>query len=481
VVWEVTGVFAVTTPAVADVTGDGVPDIAMHDSSGCLFLLSADGDTLWTTTDCNDSVLSTVAIADLYGDGQPEVVTQTGIFDGLTGAQLVSFPKNYGVGKIDPVIGDIDLDGEQEIVLGNQVYGPDGTPEWSTSQHGLRAHWSVILNADVDAEAEVAMITNGELTVYEHTGAIKFSATIDNETPSAPCMADFDGDGQVELAFASKHVFLMLELDGTEIWRKVIDDDSGASGCAGYDVDGDGAYEIAYADEADFYLLDGKTGATLYLMSEHSSTTAYEYPVIADVDGDGAAEILFVSNYWSTGTRAQGLTILGHNGDGWAKSGPSWSVPDFAVTNINQDSTVPSTIPLYWQDHNVYRARPTVDDFGVDLGVVINDVCFSGCLMDSMMNLSVQVGNRGGNDVRAGTKMTLYSVSGDTLTAIETRTVGAVASGRLLASEVFELTVSDWGVDGLMVRIDDDGTGVGSLKECDEDNNQEVWVDSVCG
>ena len=62
--------------------------------------------------------------------------------------------------------------------------------------------------------------------------------------PGPPCVADFDGDGQAEIAWASSSLFNMFELDGSVLWTRSVTDASGLAACSGYDIDGDGAYEV---------------------------------------------------------------------------------------------------------------------------------------------------------------------------------------------------------------------------------------------
>jgi hypothetical protein len=325
------------------------------------------------------------------------------------------------------------------------------------------------------------MVGAGKLVVYEHDGTIKLSSSAGGVGASPLCAADFDGDGETEVAWASQGTFEVYDLDGTSVWNKSVADMSGLAGCSGYDVDGDEAYEVLYADEGTFYLFDGRTGAVNYSNTSHSSATLFEYPTIADVDADGSAEILYVSNNILGGGSTHALTVLGHNGDGWAKSGPSWSIFDFAVSNINQDGTLPSAIPHYWLDHNVYRARPIVDGIGVDLGVLIHDVCFTGCMADSLVKVAVQVGNQGADEAPANVPLSLYAVDGEIRTLIETKLIPTViGSGELLESIVFEFTADVVKPDGFVVVVDDDGSGAGRVPECDESNNEDQWTDSPC-
>ena len=99
---------------------------------------------------------------------------------------------------------------------------------------------------------------------------------------------------------------------------------------------------------------------------------------VADIDNDGSAEIVIGSNnYWMSGW--SGITVFGHNGSGWMKSGPTWHTHDFAVTNINPDGSVPATPTPWWQVYNVYRARPAVDTAAMNLTpAFVADIARSG-------------------------------------------------------------------------------------------------------
>ena len=170
-------------------------------------------------------------------------------------------------------------------------------------------------------------------------------------------------------------------MDGTVRWSQFINDASGLAACSGYDVNGDGAYEVLFADEHQFYIMDGTTGTILYSIWGHASGTIFEFPVVADIDNDGSAEIVISSNNFRQGGSGwAGITVLGHLGSGWAKSGPTWNVHDFAVTNINQDGSVPTIPDPPWTAHNVYRARPTHDALAIDMWADITDICFAACL-----------------------------------------------------------------------------------------------------
>jgi len=465
----------------ADIDNDGVTDVVAFDTSNHVVALDADGNELWRSSDSTKASEPQATVADLDGDGTPEIIADDLVLAGPTGTLLYKLVLESGIRYRMPAVGDIDLDGVQEIILGDGVFnGSTGTREWSASLTGGRGHWAAILDFDGDPEGEVAMVAAGSLHIYDPDGTLLVSSSVGSTRPGPPCVADFDGDGTVEIAWASTGEFNLCELDGTVVWSQIVDDSSGLAACSGYDFDADGAYEILYADQEQVYIFDGATGTVRFSTGDHSSGTLWEFPVVADVDNDGSAEIIYTSNdYGITGGR--GVTVLGHGGSGWPRSGPTWHVHDFAVTNIDPDGHVPAVPDPPWQVHNVYRARPAVDGPDLpNLSVHMPDMCVASC-EQGPIKLSFQVFNQGAADVGAGVPWALYMVDGGVATAVRTGTLDALAAGTGLEGFVVELTPEELGDGGFIMAMDDDGTGQAVLDECDEGDNRFVYEDSVCG
>jgi hypothetical protein len=280
----------------------------------------------------------------------------------------------------------------------------------------------------------------------------------------------------VEIAIAANTSISVWEITGTMNWTATINDTSGLAGCSGYDVDGDGAYELLYADQTTFRMYDGASGAVLYSNSSHASGTLWEYPVTADVDHDGSAEIVIASN----GSAWHGITVFGHSGSGWQASGPTWGTHDFAVTNLGADGSVPSPAPLSWTVHNVFRARPMVDEGGAaDLAIFFEDICIASC-ENGPAKISFGVSNQGALDVAAGVSAALYALDGSTETLVDQLFLDEVPAGTIISGGTFEMHPDDQGADGLLMRVDDDGAGVGIITECDESNNEYEYTDRFC-
>ena len=475
--WSKSGHSGYAVGTLADVDGDNVTDIISITSSGKLQALDYNGNTIWTSSQGVTSTHPLAVVSDLDEDGLPEVLIESYVFNGEDGSLDWTASTTGSIPYHGATAADLDQDGDKEAIFQNKVYDSSGSLLWTSSVQGSYGHWPVILQYDTDPEGEVAMVGGGKLAIYDHDGTERVNVSAGTSQPGPPCLADFDGDGEAEIAWPSSSSFNMYELDGTVVWTKNIDDSSGLAGCSGYDIDGDAALEVLYADQGTFYIWDGATGTERYSNGSHNSGTIFEYPTVADVDNDGSAEIVISSNYGSGGLK--GITVFGHGGDGWPKSGTTWHVHDFAVTNINPDGSVPKSPDPSWTKYNVFRARPAVDDPSTaDLTIGITEVCVAHCELGPV-KVALTVENQGGADVEAGVPWALYSVDNEN-TLISQGTLPAVAAGERLTGWEVIIAPEDVGRGGLLAVVDDDGTGGETVGECDETNNESWYVDWPC-
>src|SRR5206468_3491949 len=68
-----------------------------------------------------------------------------------------------------------------------------------------------------------------------------------------------------------------------------------------------------------------------------------EEPVVADVDGDGDAEIVVASD----GTTA-GIHVFEDVASGWAPTRRIWNQHGYHITNVDEDGTIPMTETTNW-------------------------------------------------------------------------------------------------------------------------------------
>ncbi len=474
-IFRTDGFIGISGVTIADVDGDGMSEVIGLTSDYEVVAVDGTGAVEWTSDTFILSSYPQPAVADLDGDGEVEVVYDSAVVSGADGStlfQLSGITTSYRA----PVVADLDADGTQEIILGEGVFSHTGALEWSVST-GYTSAFAAVADLNGDAVAsEVVMAIGSSIGLYEHDGSLLRTIMLPGSHPGPPSVADFDGDGEVEIAVAAGGTINMWEVNGVMRWSQPISDSSGMAGCSGYDIDGDGAYELLYADEQRFHLYDGASGTEHYSNGSHDSATLWEYPVTADVDGDGSAEIVIASN----GLDWHGITVFGHAGDGWQPSGPTWGTHDYSHGNLDPDGGVPNPPPLPWEGHNVFRARPVVDGPAyADLTVAVEDVCVASC-EDGPVKLSFAVANQGYQPLQAGVSVALYAVASDGKELIDTMELDELPAGQAIAGGVFELGPDEWGERGVLLRVDDDGEGVGQVTECDETNNEAEYSDMPC-
>lgn len=485
--WRVPGVQGSAGVIIADVDADGnneVVAMSLHNVSFYITAYSATGSVKWSTKAPWDmTIYSMATVADLDADGRPEVIFDKLVLDGVTGELLADLPvwQPFDPPALrTPVVGDIDLDGQKEILLGPDIFTMDGTRIRRNLRAQTRTVHNAIANVDSDGEAEIITIYQNYMEVIDTDGRLLHVSPLPATNGGPPCVADFDGDGIVELGIGVGKAVAVYELDGKLLWEHYsVDATLAHAGCSGYDFDGDGAYELLHADQHAFYIFDGASGAVMYRDDRHTSTTHFEYPVVADVDNDGAAEIILGSNTHENRPGWAGITVFGHSGSGWARSGSTWGVHDFAVTNLDGDGGVPVDPVPPWLAFNVFRARPTIDSPAMaNLQVRITDVCVGTC-EGGPAKVSYVVQNEGGATVRAGTRLTLFRLDRFDEIPLESRLLGAIKPGHQLGGDMFVLEPEDLG-DGLVIRVDEDADGRGWVEECNEDDNFAVWENGLC-
>ena len=126
-----------TSPAIADLTEDGVPKIIAIDATKHLIALKPDGSVFWKGAEVTmpttvKPACYAISVYDVEGDGSPEILAGYEAFDvtGNSSLQRSTGPHRQ-CGELDgclaPIAADLTGDGQLEMLFGHVTLRPDGT------------------------------------------------------------------------------------------------------------------------------------------------------------------------------------------------------------------------------------------------------------------------------------------------------------------------------------------------------------------
>ena len=425
------------------------------------------------------------AIADLEGDGAPEVVLGPYIFSGqdgrlkAQGSGDVGRFRAYSEMGLHSIVSDLDGDGTAEVIAGRSVYAPDGSLvcQGAAGFDGFTA----AADLDLDGQGEFLVVGNGQATVFEADCTAAQSWTLPGGgSGGPPTIADYDGDGMPEIGMADATTYTVYENDGAVVWsRAVTDASSHATGSVVFDFEGDGYPEVVYGDEVSLWIFDGRDGSVRFDSPLHESRTLHEYPTVADVDGDGSAEIITVNGGSHYGVAVGGIYIFGSATDAWEGGRQVWNQHAYSITNINDDLSVPAAPVPNWPLYNNFRSgdvNPLSGGSSPD-AVPVYSLCTEECVYGRVV-LQARVGNQGPPALRAGLLVTVHAEqpNGDLVEIASAWTTQVVLQGQ--ASDVVELDLPlDRLPTGNVVLTVDSNDAV---SECVEDNTTLRIVGLTC-
>jgi len=546
------------TPALGDIDGDGRPDIVLADiqrngtstKTGVVVYTAKGGAgtfmRLGRQTASATTEFKGISLFDVDGlpDNLPEILTDTGMFSfkngeggGITGlAQRVNLDGSL---LEPPFVHDVDGDRSSELVTAQGIFSWNDA---SSNMDPKKARSENLWNADADQptaafvgmanlgnfptvlgrdSAEMVIVSNGELRVTQVDGRVLMKVKGSGLVGGPPVIADFDADGRMEFASPGLDQITAFDLDCYDddsvqadprncknpdgpnangvLWTK-----KGArgatSGAAVFDFDGDRRSEVVYADQCFMRVMDGITGDVLFSVPR-SSTTRYDYPVIADVDGDGHTEIVTASNDdnstlncpatdpLNTRTMVQfeathGVTVWADKDKRWAGSRPVWNQYTYSITNVNDDGTIPPMQQIASQfnspDTDPNSLRQNVQG-KTGISLELPDITVSGnpvvtCLQaQSTARVSLNLCNRGLLELPAGKVRVALAQADNAKVLCDRPNAGVLRSGKC------EVVTCDVPVPSQNPGIDiavlaDPGSAV---RECTKGKNNTSLVSNV--
>jgi hypothetical protein len=485
-----------SAPALGDVDGDGYPDVVVAKEyehslfatgSYSVVLYNRNGEIQWEsdrfTGDDFDYTAAPI-LSDMDHDGHVEIIVGRVILnsDGTTRGVGVAGRGSFG-GAISEgslsAVSDLNLDGTEEVIVGNAMYSPDGAPLWVdfSQPDGMIS----VANLDDDEQGEFIAVSNNTIRAVDTSGAILWGpVTMPSANITSPAaIGDIDADGEPEIIVAGGSELWALERDGTVKWTAEVIDESGATGASIFDFEGDGIAEVVYIDEQEMVVYDGETGAVKFYSTDHASATMYDYPTVADVDGDNQAEIIVCHDGFGSA-----ISAYGDLDESWAPARPIWNQHAYSITNVNDDLSIPMDATPNFTLYNNWHAGVAMvgaDALIHDLTGIINNVCEDDCDLGYLV-VTFQVANRSERVFEGTIPVSFYADFDDGRVLVDTVEVDiSLASAR--SSEGINVLLdatTAMGASGLMMRVDDDGTGTGMVTECSELDNVDNWGVAIC-
>tara|TARA_R110002110_G_scaffold43803_1_gene135614 strand:- start:9555 stop:18386 length:8832 start_codon:yes stop_codon:yes gene_type:complete len=306
-------------------------------------------------------------------------------WDGRTGAvrwQFVGGVTRPSQPSMSPTIVDLDMDGDPEIIWNQLVLDHEGNllfelpVERTITAEGGELYGNDLLtvavaNFDNDPFPEIVGFDATNFYLFSHDGAIQWQRPYNGNGFDFPwaglTLAELDGDPfpeMVTMLTGDDDNILTLrafDSDGEPLWSQpefeVADfHQTRSSSPVAIDLDGDGIDELIQMKaataangfvDAGLYIIEGSTGDVIASARGLRTANGFDEPLtVADLDGDGSAEIVttFVD------TLGLGRIQIWDNlpGEPFPPARPIRSQTNQQPTWVNVDGSLPASLEPHW-------------------------------------------------------------------------------------------------------------------------------------
>jgi hypothetical protein len=315
---------------IADIDGDGVSEI-LAASYNKLYAFKSNGDLLWSKS-LTGTAIYPPTVADIDLDGNLEIAQATGgvpangriyLLD-HNGSDLTGWPMNFSNHWIlcSPVLADVDGDGPLEIIFTERIY-PNGNlqirkidgsamnPGWPVAITSTPATTPSVGDIDGDGNKEIVLCSYNDVLAFGTDGALKPGFPVVNPGTAfsyqSPLLVDLDGTGKLNIVGASHGdapEFYTLKFDGSYRpgWPVAIpNNDWTYTTPAVVDIAGKGTYNLFFTKP------NGDEVLPMLFGYNKNAAAISNFPVsarggdegiitVADVDNDGQYEVVTGSN-----------------------------------------------------------------------------------------------------------------------------------------------------------------------------------------
>jgi len=478
-----------------------------------------------------------IGFADFNGDGHPEVYVRNKIYDATTGILLATATggSNQGLSwthwtqvtqrrMSSPIAADMDGDGKPELILGNQIYNVNIVNRNGTTSNSVTLSKTITPPSGVPADGHAQAVDfnkDGHLDllittrnasgnsgrvyayvwdVYNNVLSTPLNINTDRSGKSIPLIADVDNDGELEIVIQCKmsstsitvrcYKYDPTAMTFSYLWGYTPSEDSYSNTPTLFDFNQDGINEILISDQSRIRILDGRNGSIKATLN-FGQVTIMQYPVIADVDGDGSADIIAVGILNGTHEYTGHLNIFKSSTTPWAPARKVWNQYMYNAVNVNEDLTIPevqfSPTTVFSGSgtdvrpfNNYLQQQTTLNMDGVPFwlaanGQIVGTPTFAYNDDTNEMVVTIQVKNIGSGDFLNPFYITAYKdIVGTSSTKFTYKYENTIAIGeaKTITFSIPNFKTSWTPYNFIILKINDRGNGLNDQVVCDDSNSQ---------
>lgn len=317
-----------TTPLLADITGNGIPDLFDMTINGRLFLYDFTSDSIIDSLSVLDCIYGNASAVNLDGEPGKEILFGTSgselhvlHWNGDSLEEMEGFPLYVGDWLVSV-----------PLVINNSIYilpadgrlwkvSTAGEVIWRKGEENLSYSLSSPIAGDIDRDGIKEIICSvGKKSIFsiDTSGIIEWEKDLPAKTYfSTPALGDITGDGYLEIVFADSTNLYAMNRNGYLLDHfpvKINLSEQTQSSIILSDVSGDSLLDIILGSPDGGVLAYNGWGEAVGQFPVTTGRRSYSTPLIADIDNDSRSE-LFIGSYdgWLYGWETDGF----YRNDGW--------------------------------------------------------------------------------------------------------------------------------------------------------------------